>query len=165
MTVAYLSLGSNLGDRLEHLARAVRRLDTGGFRLLRTSSVYETAPQGKTDQPAFLNMVVEMETDQPPRALLGHIQAVEGAGGRLRVERWGPRTIDVDILCYGDLRLNEPGLNLPHPRMGERAFVLAPLLELRPDPAWQKALGALAEQEIGLFLDAASFRNRVQGVQ
>ena len=105
-----------------------------GVRVLRTSRVYETEPVGGPPQPAYLNAVAEVETALDPRALLEACLAVEDDLGRVRTERWGPRTIDVDVLVYGDEVVEEPGLQIPHPRMHERAFVLVPLLELCHDP-------------------------------
>jgi 2-amino-4-hydroxy-6-hydroxymethyldihydropteridine diphosphokinase len=131
---AYLGLGSNLGDRLENLRRASALLGArDGVRLIRSSRIYETDPVGPP-QPDYLNVVVEAETTLPPRGLLDACLAVEGEMGRVRGERWGPRAIDIDVLTYGGEHLDEPGLVVPHPRMHERAFVLAPLLELDADP-------------------------------
>lgn len=130
-TKAYISLGSNLGDRLGYLASAVTRLhERDGIRVTRCSSVYETAPVGLTEQPAFLNMVIEVETSLGPLELLRAMMDVEQALGRVRLVRWGPRTIDLDLLVYGDVSMQTAELELPHPRMSERAFVLVPLLEL-----------------------------------
>lgn len=165
MTTAYLSLGSNLGDRLAYLASAARMLTDAHTRLNRVSSVYETAPQGKTDQPAFLNAVLSVETDLTPELLLQHIQAVELSLGRVRTERWGPRTLDVDILLYGTETIERPGLQVPHPRMAERAFVLVPLLEIGPQLPYSEALGALHDQGIGRFLSAEAFLERIYRVQ
>jgi 2-amino-4-hydroxy-6-hydroxymethyldihydropteridine diphosphokinase len=131
---AFLALGSNLGGRLENLRRAVELLDaTPGIRVERTSSVYETDPVGPP-QPDYLNAVAEVHTTLTARALLEACLGVEHALGRVRGERWGPRTLDVDLLTYGEERIDEPGLTVPHPRMHERAFVLIPLRELEPDP-------------------------------
>jgi 2-amino-4-hydroxy-6-hydroxymethyldihydropteridine diphosphokinase len=133
---AYLALGSNLGDRLQHLQRAVDLLgDEEGIRVVASSRVWETDPVGGPPQPRYLNAVVRVETDLEPRELLAACQRVESALGRVRIERWGPRTIDVDVLTYDDRIVDEPDLQVPHPRIAERAFVLAPLLELEPDPA------------------------------
>jgi 2-amino-4-hydroxy-6-hydroxymethyldihydropteridine diphosphokinase len=133
MTRAYLGLGANLGDRLANLRRAVSLLDERGARFLRSSRVYETEPVGP-DQPDYLNVVVEVETDLSPQGLLIACLAVEEAMGRVRSERWGPRVIDVDVLTFGDQEIEEADLQVPHPRMHERAFVLIPLLELDADP-------------------------------
>lgn len=133
--LAYLGLGSNLGDRLGNLQRAVDLLDEHeGLHLLRSSRVYETEPVGGPEQPDFLNAVLEVDTDRSPRELLAVCLEVEEVMGRTRTERWGPRPIDVDLLTYGEMALDEPDLVLPHPRMHERAFVLLPLAELCPDP-------------------------------
>jgi 2-amino-4-hydroxy-6-hydroxymethyldihydropteridine diphosphokinase len=130
---AYLGLGSNLGDRSENLRRAVALLGArDGVAVVRTSSVYETAPVGPS-QPDFLNAVAEVDTTLSPRDLLEACLGVEEEMGRVRRERWGPRVIDVDLLLYGDERVDEPDLVVPHPRMHERAFVLVPLAELAPD--------------------------------
>ena len=133
--VAYLGLGSNLGDRLDALQRAVDLLAGRGVRVVASSRVWETDPVGGPDgQPSFLNAVVRAETDLEPGDLLGAANAVEAALGRVREVRWGPRTIDIDILLVDDLILDDPALTIPHPRMTERAFVILPLLELDPDP-------------------------------
>ena len=131
---AFLGLGSNVGDRLTHLTEAVRRLgDEDGIRVVRSSRVWETDPIGGPPQPDFLNAVIEIELDRPPRELLAAAHRVESALGRVREIRWGPRTIDVDVLLVGDRTIDEPDLVVPHPRLTERAFVLLPLLELAPD--------------------------------
>lgn len=131
-TTAYLSLGSNLGDRLGYLVRGLALLEAAHTRVTGVSSVYETLPQGKTDQPLFLNLAASLETDLDAQALLRHMQAAERALGRERRERWGPRTIDIDLLLYDDAVIQEPNLTVPHPYMCQRAFVLVPLLELQP---------------------------------
>jgi 2-amino-4-hydroxy-6-hydroxymethyldihydropteridine diphosphokinase len=134
VTKAYLALGSNLGDRLEHLGEAVWLLDASDdVDVLRSSRVYETEPVGPP-QPAYLNAVIEVETSRSPRALLEACRAVEDALGRVRTERWGPRTIDVDILTFDEQTVDEPDLRIPHTRMHERGFVLVPLGELDDDP-------------------------------
>lgn len=128
----YLSLGSNLGDRLGNLRRALELLEAGGCRVLRTSSVYETAPLYYLKQPAFFNQCAACETALSPDGLLELAGRVEGALKRRRLFRNGPRTVDIDILFYGGLRLRRPGLEIPHPRLAEREFVLAPLAEIAP---------------------------------
>ncbi len=128
----YLSLGSNLGDRLANLERALELLADGGCKVVRRSRVYETAPLYYLEQPAFFNMAAACETELSPEGLLVLIGRVESALRRRRLVRNGPRTIDVDILFYGGLRLSSPGLELPHPRLVEREFVLAPLAEIAP---------------------------------
>jgi 2-amino-4-hydroxy-6-hydroxymethyldihydropteridine diphosphokinase len=133
-TRAYLGLGSNLGDRLANLQSAVDRLQrTHGVRVVRSSRVYETAPVGPP-QPDYLNAVVEIDSDLDAGSLLEACLEVERTLGRVRTERWGPRTIDVDVLTFGEEAIDERGLTIPHPRMHERAFVLVPLLELVADP-------------------------------
>jgi len=167
MIEACLSLGSNLGDRLEQLAEALRRLEAEpGVKLTAVSGVYETLPQGKTDQPDFLNCAALIATTLEPLALLAAIHRVEGAMGRVRTERWGPRTIDIDILLYGDRRIQLDGLEIPHPRMGERAFVLIPLLELLPGKDnLRRLLAGLPDQGVRLHLGAAPFHQVVQRVE
>ena len=135
MTIAYLGLGSNLGDRERNLGEARRLLEEAGARLLRASAVHETEPFGVIDQPRFLNQVVEVEWRLGPRELLGAVKAVETAAGRKPTYRWGPREIDVDILLFGSDTVDEPDLVIPHPGLYERDFLLRPLAELRPDLA------------------------------
>ncbi len=134
MTVAYLGLGSNLGRRDRNLSAARRRLRQRGARILRRSSVIETEPWGVTDQPTFLNQVLEVDWQGSPRQLLRAAKAVEREGGRKPTRRWGARVIDVDILLFGSERLLEPDLQIPHPRIAERPFVLAGLKELGVRP-------------------------------
>jgi 2-amino-4-hydroxy-6-hydroxymethyldihydropteridine diphosphokinase len=129
---AFLSLGSNVGDREANLLDALRRLETAGIQTLRRSSIYETEPQDLLDQPWFLNLVVEVETELFPRMLLARIQAIELGMGRRRQVAKGPRTIDIDILLFGKFVIQTRELEVPHPRMGERRFVLEPLAELAP---------------------------------
>lgn len=131
----YLGLGSNLGDRLGNLCRAADLLAAlPGVCVLRSSRIYETEPVGGPPQGPYLNAVLEVECDLGPRELLAACGRIEAELGRVRAERWGARTIDVDILTYGAERIAEPALEVPHPRMHERAFVLAPLAELDADP-------------------------------
>jgi 2-amino-4-hydroxy-6-hydroxymethyldihydropteridine diphosphokinase len=126
VTAVYVGLGSNLGDRESMITRAADLIDA-----LRLSTIRETEPWGYEDQPAFLNAVAEVETDLAPRLFLGRLLDVEAGLGRERSgPRWGPRTIDLDLLLYGDLAVDEPGLTVPHPRLTERLFVLEPLAEL-----------------------------------
>jgi len=133
---AYLGIGSNLGDRLAHLRAAVRGLhDARGAAVVDVSPVYETAPVGGPPQPDYLNAVVALDTALSPRELLEIAQRLEGDAHRVRAERFGPRTLDVDVLLVGEERLDEPDLVVPHPRMHERGFVLAPLRDLDPDAA------------------------------
>jgi len=130
VTIAYLGLGSNLGSRARNLSAARRRLRQKGARVLRQSRVMETEPWGVVDQPRFLNQVVEVEWAGTPRQLLKAAKQVEVEGGRKTTRRWGPRVIDVDILLFGDERVDTPTLVIPHPRIGEREFVLESLGEL-----------------------------------
>jgi len=130
---AFLSLGSNLGDREAHLLDALDRLEAAGIHTLRRSSIYETEPQDLPNQPWFLNLVVEVETELFPRLLLARAQAIELGMGRRRVVSKGPRTIDIDILLVGNYVIRTRELQVPHPRMSERRFVLEPLAGLAPD--------------------------------
>jgi 2-amino-4-hydroxy-6-hydroxymethyldihydropteridine diphosphokinase len=130
---AYLSLGSNLGDRQKALQDAIRLLETTDLSVRRVSSVYETEPRDAPDQPWFLNLVIEVETGLNPEQLLRRAVAIETELGRERTSRHGPRTIDIDILLYEDLIIDTAELVVPHPRMAERRFVLEPLAELAPD--------------------------------
>lgn len=130
MTRAFLGLGSNLGDRIAHLRGAVERLRD----VVAVSSVYETAPVGgPDDQGPYLNLVVELDTPLDPWGLLTVCEEAEAAAGRVREVRWGPRTLDVDVLWVDGEIVDEPDLQVPHPRMWERRFVLAPLAELAPE--------------------------------
>ena len=129
----YLGLGSNLGSRARNLSAARRRLRQRGVRILRQSRVMETEPWGVTEQPRFLNQVVEGEWSGTPRSLLRIAKTVERQGGRRRTSRWGPRVIDVDILLFGDQRVRERDLVIPHPRIRERDFVVESLAELGVD--------------------------------
>ncbi len=133
--LAYLGLGSNLGDRAANLAAAVAALAEAGVRIRRRSPLYETMPVGVPDQPWFLNAVAEGETTLGPHPLLAAAKAVERAVGRTPGPRWGPRVVDVDILLYDDLQIAdaERWLVVPHPELWRRLFVLAPLRDLRPD--------------------------------
>jgi 2-amino-4-hydroxy-6-hydroxymethyldihydropteridine diphosphokinase len=128
-----LGLGGNLGDPVGAIEEALTRLEHGGVRILRRSSFYRTAPWGVTEQPDFVNLCAAAETTLPPRALLALIHRIEKDLGRERRERWGPRTIDVDILAYGDETLDEADLTIPHPHLTDRAFVLVPLVEIAPE--------------------------------
>ena len=123
-------MGSNLGDRRRYLREAVDSLDG----VVAVSPLYETEPVGGPEgQQPYLNIVVELDTDLSPRDLLTLCHRLEGAAGRVRGERWGPRTLDVDVLLVGDLTVDEPDLVVPHPRMWERRFVIAPLADIAPD--------------------------------
>jgi len=133
-TRAYLALGSNLGERALHLQTAIDALvATTGVTVVAVSSIYETDPVGGPDQGPYLNAVVALDTALTPRELLTLAQRLENAAERVRTERWGPRTLDVDVLLVGDRAVSEPDLEVPHPRMWERGFVLAPLHDVAPD--------------------------------
>ncbi len=133
MKIAYLALGTNIGDRLANLADARARIAASQIRIVRESSVYETAPREMLDQPYFLNQVIEVETDAMPRALLSKLKKIERAMGRRKIIAKGPRVIDLDIVLFGNFVIDLEGLQIPHPRMNDRRFVLEPLAELAPD--------------------------------
>lgn len=130
MTRAFLSLGSNLGDRRQFLAEAVGSL---GSLVTAVSPVYETDPVGGPSQGRFLNLIVQLDTDVSPRELLAVCHRLESAAQRVRMQKWGPRTLDVDIIWIDGVTIDEPDLQIPHPRWSERTFVLAPLADLAPD--------------------------------
>ena len=148
-TIAYLGVGTNLGDRQANIRAALQKLaDLPTIQLMRVSPLYETAPVGVTDQPDFLNLVVAAGTSLAPQALLDALLHIENQMGRVRTERWGPRVIDLDLLLYGDAQVALPGLTVPHPRLRERAFVVVPLAEVAPDlvlPRDGKRVADLAE--------------------
>lgn len=150
MAVAYLGLGSNLGNRRENLDSAVRRLDEQNeISVTNRSSLYETEPYGKTDQPDFINMCLEIETRISPLELLENVLSIEHELGRVRTEVWGPRTIDIDILLYEDLELSLDDLSIPHSEMHKRAFVLDSLSEIaggRVHPELNKTIQTLKEE-------------------
>lgn len=142
MTRAYLGLGSNLGDRLAHLQSAVDGLAaTPGVVVVAASRVYETQPIGGPPQPDYMNAVVAIDTTLSARELLGVAKELEARAGRERLERWGPRTLDVDVLIVGRDRIDDPDLVVPHPRIGQRGFVLGPLSDLDPGLAVAPAGG------------------------
>ncbi|MFC3419237.1 2-amino-4-hydroxy-6-hydroxymethyldihydropteridine diphosphokinase [Salinicoccus hispanicus] len=149
MAVVYLGLGSNLGDRRENLESAIHRLeDHESIEVVRRSSILETAPYGKTDQPDFMNMCIMIETRVSPLDLLEIVLSVEHDMGRVRKEVWGPRTIDIDILLYEDLELSLDDLCIPHAEMHNRAFVLEPLSEIAGDaihPGFGKTIETLRQ--------------------
>ena len=132
MPIAYLGLGSNLGDRRANLTAAVAGLPPAAS-VLRASSIYQTEPWGYLEQPAFLNQVLEVETNLSPVDLLAALKRLEAGLGRQATFRYGPRLIDLDILFYDQLVLDQPDLVIPHPQLTQRAFVLVPLAELAPD--------------------------------
>ena len=133
MTTVYIGIGSNLGDREDNCLKAIELMRERGINVTKQSSPYETEPWGLTGQPKFINMAVEAETSHSPRKLLEVLKEIEKEMGRTEAVRWGPRAIDLDILLYDDLILDEPDLKIPHPLMEEREFVLRPLCEIAPD--------------------------------
>jgi len=135
VTTAFVGIGSNLGEPERQIAAALEQLAAeDGIELVAVSTLRETEPVGYLDQPNFLNGAAQLETALPPRELLERLLAIEGLLGRVRGEgpRFGPRTIDLDLLLYGEQTIDEPGLTVPHPRLWERRFVLEPLAELAP---------------------------------
>ncbi|MCK5733983.1 MAG: 2-amino-4-hydroxy-6-hydroxymethyldihydropteridine diphosphokinase [Candidatus Latescibacteria bacterium] len=165
MVDVVLSLGSNLGDRESLIHSALDALrELPDSEVSKVSSLYETAPMEKTDQPYFLNAVLKLRTGLTVRDLWRHMQRIEGELGRVRTERWGPRTIDLDLILYGNQVIEEKDLVVPHPRYRERAFVLLPLLEIAPeltDPESGKKIREFLEercegQEVALYLPKKS---------
>lgn len=160
--VATLGLGGNLGDLVAAFAAALARLRAhAAVELKTTSSVWRTAPWGKLDQPEFRNMAVLIETSLSANDLLALCLEIERESGRERRERWGPRTLDIDILTYGSETIDRPGLQVPHPRIAERAFVLAPLAEIAPaimigDQKVAALLAAIASQDISRDVEGTS---------
>jgi 2-amino-4-hydroxy-6-hydroxymethyldihydropteridine diphosphokinase len=149
VTTAFVGLGANLGNREKAIRDAAELLEAR-----RLSTIRETEPWGLTDQPRFLNAVAELATDRTPRGLLDRLLEIERELGRVREgPRWGPRAIDLDLLLYGDRRIDEPGLEVPHPRLHERLFVLEPLAELAPG-AVVPGLGTVTELLAKLEFDA-----------
>jgi 2-amino-4-hydroxy-6-hydroxymethyldihydropteridine diphosphokinase len=153
---AYLSLGSNLGDRAANLREALAQLDGAG-RLLAVSAFYETQPVDVPDQPWFLNCVAAIETDKTPRELLQLALRVEAAMGRIRMREKGARKIDIDIVLFGDWVVDEPGLHIPHPAMHQRRFVLEPLVEIAPE-ARHPALGKTTQELLAALSDGQMVR-------
>ena len=161
MKTIFLSLGSNLGDRVANLQNARGKLADAGVRITQTSSLYETEPQGLADQPWFLNQVLEAKTELFPRQLLTRLKKIERELGRKPTVRNGPRVIDLDILFYGSSIVHAEGLEIPHPRLSERRFVLEPLAEIAPDlrhPATgqtaKEMLAKVSAQKIRKYLTA-----------
>lgn len=133
MNDVYLLLGSNLGDRQYFLQKAIQYIENEIAPVVKASSVYETQSWGKTDAPDYLNQVILVQTNIPPQTILKKILDIEIILGRRREEKWGSRTIDIDILFYGDAVINEPELQIPHPELHKRRFTLEPLSEIAPD--------------------------------
>jgi 2-amino-4-hydroxy-6-hydroxymethyldihydropteridine diphosphokinase len=153
MTAAYIGIGSNVGDRTAFVRRAVAELDgVSEITVLANSSLYETSPIGGPPQRSFVNMVTRIDTTLPPHDLLEAVKNIEVRLGRdPNGIRWGPRVVDLDILTYGDEKLNEPDLEIPHPRIAERRFVLVPLLEIEPEASdpWGKRYSDWLDQAEG----------------
>lgn len=147
----YLSLGSNVGDRAKNLHAAIAALEQAGVRVTRRSSLYETEPVDLREQPWFLNCVTEGLTEVPAVMLLKELRKIETRMGSKKLVAKGPRLIDVDILLYGEETIDTPELQVPHPRMTERRFVLVPLAEIAPNlkhPAWTKTFSELAAETV-----------------
>ena len=156
MAIVYIGVGSNLGEREENCLRAVALLSGEGITVRKSSSLSETEPWGVTDQPRFINAVVEAETERDPADLLKALKGIEKRMGRRDARRWGPRIIDLDILLYNDLIVNEQSLRIPHPRMHEREFVLRPLAEIAPykvHPVFAKTVQELLREITGSSQD------------
>ena len=126
----YLGMGSNLGDRIENLRTAIKSLQQGNIDIIKCSNIYETDPRYIVEQPAFLNIVLDITTEYSPLGLLHHVQNIENTMLRIREKKFGPRNIDIDILTYDDINVSSPELIIPHPLMFERNFVLTPLLDI-----------------------------------
>ncbi|MCD5397801.1 2-amino-4-hydroxy-6-hydroxymethyldihydropteridine diphosphokinase [candidate division NPL-UPA2 bacterium] len=152
MTKVFLGLGSNLGDREQNIKEALKQLQGSEMaRKVTISSLYETKPEGVKEQPLFLNAVLRMETGLSPRNLLDALQDLERQLGRERSRKWGPRIIDLDILLYGNLVMKEKDLEIPHPLLAERSFVLIPLAELAPEtihPILGETISALRDEKL-----------------
>lgn len=133
MAIAYIGIGSNLGNRQENCLRAIELLQKKDIIVTKRSSLYETEPWGVKDQPRFINMAIEIDTSLEPKELLKILKNIEKELGREKSSKWGPRIIDLDILLFDDIILNEDNLKIPHPLMQERDFVLRPLCEIAPD--------------------------------
>jgi len=132
MNDVYLLLGSNLGNRQQFLQKAIQYIENEIAPVIKASSVYETQSWGKTDAPDYLNQVILVQTNIPPQTILKKILDIEVSLGRRREEKWGSRTIDIDILFYGQAVINEPGLQIPHPELHKRRFTMEPLSEIAP---------------------------------
>ena len=133
MATIYIGIGSNIGNREENCRQAIRFLEENGISVKKQSEMYETEPWGVKDQPKFINMAIEIETNKKPEDLLGILKNIENQMGRTESVKWGRRVIDLDILLYDDLSIETPHLEIPHPFMHEREFVLKPLAEIAPD--------------------------------
>jgi len=146
MAIVYLALGSNIGEREQNLREAIRLLGAANIRITKISSIYETEPVDYLDQPWFLNAVLVAQTELPPAQLLGILRAIESQMGSKKAFAKGPRLIDLDILLYDDAAIDTPDLQVPHPRMLQRNFVLIPLAEIAPalrHPSWSASVAEL----------------------
>lgn len=164
MKKVYLSLGSNIGKRERNLQNAIDLLDSANLRVIRISPVYETEPMERRDQPWFLNLVVEAETGLFPLQLLQRIQRIEMELGRKRLVAKGPRSIDIDILLYGSFVIRSARLEVPHPRLAQRRFVLEPLAELAPElrhPQSRRTIRELLAAVSGQTVRKVSFQPRM----
>ena len=154
--IAFIGLGANLGDPERALQEATETIARWG-EIVGASSIYRTTPVGgPPNQPEYWNAVIALRTDLSPEELLSRLLETEREQGRVRRERWGPRVLDLDLLAYGDHILDTPALTLPHPRMGERAFVLVPLAEIAPD--WRYPITGKTAQEILAALDVSGVK-------
>jgi len=162
---AFISIGSNIGDRLNNLKEAVRALHSHeGISVLSVSSIYETEPVGYTDQAEFLNLATGIETELSAHDLLAVCQEIEQELGRVRDVRWGPRTVDLDILLYNKDNIEDEDLVVPHPRMHVRAFVLIPLLEIEPTIE-HPVTGKLYSEEVAVRDDGVVLWQKVDGIE
>lgn len=147
----FIGLGSNVGDREEYIEQACFLIGKiKGIELIKRSSNYETEPEGDSDQPSFINAAVELKTELPPAKLMDHFQHIENTLGREKDIEWGPRTIDIDLLFYGNLITSEDNLQIPHPLLHNRLFVLEPMREIAPNfshPALEKTINELYEEK------------------
>jgi 2-amino-4-hydroxy-6-hydroxymethyldihydropteridine diphosphokinase len=168
MTAAHIALGSNLGDRAANLRTALEMLaQTAGISITAVSAIYETAPVGGPEQDHYLNACAALDTELTPTRLLLMMLDIEEKIGRVRKVRWGPRIIDLDLLLYGEIMMNTPLLELPHPRMSERDFVLIPLADIAPDqiiPGLNQTValtlaGRPKNEEIKLFLPTGCYEH------
>lgn len=150
MAIAYIGIGSNLGNREANCLTAIKLIRDRGLTINKQSSMHETTPWGVEEQPGFINMAIEIETSLEPEKLLESLKCIEAEIGRQDSYRWGPRVIDLDILLYADIIINSPMLQIPHPLMHQRDFVLRPMSEIAPDkmhPVIKKTIDKLLAEE------------------
>lgn len=150
MAIVHLGIGSNIGNRQENCREAIRQLGLQGVKVVKQSSMIETEPWGVGDQPRFINMAVEVETEAAPEQLFAMMKKIEKSLGRTESIRWGPRVIDLDILFYDDLILDAASLIIPHPRLQERDFVLIPLAEIAPEKIHPRLNKSVVELNVAL---------------